>query len=140
MRIFCLLCIWYGAVYFFMKCILLISWDGWMACTVCSVKPCLFLPQREVYLLCVPFEQLVQHVFWNRGISLHIKTSCSSLYSKLYNTFFFLEVVSEPRPAAYTMYNNLNWISFKRTDDRDTIYDGCNMIKGTHWSLIFKLR
>lgn len=46
--------------------------------------------------------------------------------------FFFLEVVSEPRPAAYTMYNNLNWISFKRTDDRDTIYDGCNMIKGTH--------
>lgn len=37
------------------------------------------------------------------------------------------------RPAAYTMYNSLNWISFKRTDDRDTIYDGCNMIKGTLW-------
>lgn len=37
------------------------------------------------------------------------------------------------RPAAYTMYNSLNWISFKRTDDRDAIYDGCNMIKGTHW-------
>lgn len=37
------------------------------------------------------------------------------------------------RPAAYMMYKSLHWISFKRTDDRDTIYDGCNMIKGTHW-------
>lgn len=37
------------------------------------------------------------------------------------------------RPAAYTMYISLNQTSFKRSDDRDTIYDGCNMIKGTHW-------
>lgn len=49
----------------------------------------------------------------------------------LYN-IFFLKVVSRVRPAAYTMYNSLNQTSFKRTDDRDAIYDGCNMIKGTH--------
>lgn len=131
-----LLCIWYGGVYF--------SWNvycwshgmyGWMwtlACTVCYVKPRLFLlHEKDVFTVSL-FEQLVQHVFWNRGISLHVMNSCSSLYSMLYN-IFFLKVVSQVRPAAYTMYNSLNWISFKRTDDRDTIYDGCNMIKGTHW-------
>lgn len=103
-----------------------------MACTVCYVKPCLFLPQREVYLLCVPFEQLVQHVFWNRGISLHVKTVVA-VYTVCCITPFSKKSSQNVRPAAYTMYNNLNWISFKRTDDRDTIYDGCNMIKGTHW-------
>lgn len=33
-----------------------------------------FVPMRQMYLLFVPFEQLVQHVFWNRGISLQVKT------------------------------------------------------------------
>lgn len=116
----------------FMKCILLISRDGWMVCTVCYVKPRLFRPhERDVFTICP---------FWTIGPTCLLKqryfstgqNSCSSLYSMLYNTFF-LKVVSKARPAAYTMYNSLNWISFKRTDDRDTIYDGCNMIKGTHW-------
>lgn len=119
--------------------ILLILWDGWMVCTACYVKPCLSrLHGRDVFTTCP---------FWTIGPTCLLKqryfstgqTSCSSLYSMLYNTFF-LKVVSKVRPAAYTMYNSQNWISFKRTDDRDTIYDGCNMIKGTPLSLIFKLR
>lgn len=119
--------------------ILLILWDGWMVCTACYVKPCLSrLHGRDVFTTCS---------FWTIGPTCLLKqryfstgqTSCSSLYSMLYNTFF-LKVVSKVRPAAYTMYNSQNWISFKRTDDRDTIYDGCNMIKGTPLSLIFKLR
>lgn len=70
--------------------------------------------------------------FWNRGISLHIRTVVA-VYTVCCVTPIFLTVVSKVRPAAYTMYSSLIWISFKRTDDRDIIYDGCNMIKGTHW-------
>lgn len=72
-RIFCHLCIWYGGVYF--------SWNVYcwshgmdgvysLLCKTMSV----FVLMREMYLLFVPFEQLVQHVFWNRGISLQFKT------------------------------------------------------------------
>lgn len=40
------------------------------------------------------------------------------------------------RLSANDIYNNLNWTSFKRSVDKDDIYDGCNMIQGTHkvWS------
>lgn len=134
MRIFCLLCIWYGGVYF--------SWnvycwshgmDEWMdgVYSLLCNRVCFRPHERDVFTI---------RPFWTIGPTCLLKqryfstgqNSCSSLYSMLYNTFF-LKVVSGVRPAAYTMYNSLNWISFKRTDDRDAIYDGCNMIKGTHW-------
>lgn len=129
----------------FMKCILLISWDGWMVCVQSvNVKPRLFPPhqraregeresgrERDVFTMC-PFWTIGPTCFLKQRYFSTGQNSCSSLYSMLYN-IFFLKVVSEVRPAAYTMYNSLNWISFKRTDARDTIYDGCNMIKGTHW-------
>lgn len=36
--------------------------------------------ERGVYLLCVPFEQLVQHVFWKQRYFSTRQNSCSSLY------------------------------------------------------------
>lgn len=74
--------------------ILLILWDGWMVCTACYVKPCLSrLHGRDVFTTCP---------FWTIGPTCLLKqryfstgqTSCSSLYSMLYNTFF-LKVVSK---------------------------------------------
>lgn len=73
-RIFCLLCIWYGGVYFSRD---VYCWShGWMdgvyslLCKTTSVSSSW---QRDVFTMC-PFEQLVQHVFWNRGISLQVRT------------------------------------------------------------------
>lgn len=116
----------------FMKCIWLLSWDGMAGVYSPSCKAtALLIFIGEVYFLFVPFETigptcLLKQRYFSTG-----KNRCSSLYSMLFNTFFLI-VVSEVRPAAYTMYNSLNWISFKRTDARDAIYDGCNMTKGTH--------
>lgn len=109
----------------------LMEWMDGVYCLLCINHVCFRPHRRDVFTICP---------FWTIGPTCLLKqryfstghNSCSSLYSMLYNTFF-LKVVSNVRPAAYTMYNSLNWISFKRTDDRDTIYDGCNMIKGTHW-------
>lgn len=55
-----------------MKCILLIRQDGWSVQSY--VNPHLFSSSWEMYLLLVAFEQLVQRVFWNRGISLQVQT------------------------------------------------------------------
>lgn len=97
-----LLCIWYGGVY--VHEMYIVNLMGCMACTVW-----LFLMRS---IDCVPFEQSVQDVFWNRGISLHVWNTCSSLYG-----------VSKVRPAAYTMYNDWNWISFKRSEMLYTMMD-----------------
>lgn len=112
---------------------------GWMDCVyslLCKITSVVSSWERCIYYVS----------FWTIGPTRLLKqryfstgpNSCSSLYSMLYN-ISFLKVVSKERPAAYTVYNSLNWISFKRTDDRDTIYDGCNMIK-VLMSLIYKLR
>lgn len=98
-----------------MKCILLLWQDGWSVQSY--VKPHLFSSSWEMYLLLVAFEQLVQRVFWNRGISLQVQTVVA-VYTVCCITPFCW-AVSELRWAAYTMYNSLTWTSFQRTDDRE---------------------
>lgn len=86
---FCLLCIWYGGAYF--------SWnvycwalgmDG-VYSLLCKTTSIFVLDRAEMYLLFVPFEQLVQHVFWNRGISLQVKTVVAVYTVCCITPFFF---------------------------------------------------
>lgn len=72
-----------------MKCILLIWQDGWSVQSY--VNPHLFSSSWEMYLLLVAFEQLVQRVFWNRGISLQVQTVVA-VYTVCCITPFFAEL------------------------------------------------
>lgn len=82
-----------------MYIVALMGWmDGWM-----DGVYSLFLPHERCIYYVSLFEQLVQHVFWNRGISLHIEPVVA-VYTVRCMTPFFLKKSSLKRDLQHTHY------------------------------------